>query len=90
MKFAVCVQNKDLDFLSGDDLTVGRLYEVIASDERHGMIRIVDDSGEDFLYPSNCFEEVSIAPEAVARVHEALIAAMAWSMTATSRLQHPE
>lgn len=74
MRFAVCVQNKDLDFLSGDDLTVGRLYEIIAGDEQHDMIRIVDDSGEDFLYPASCFEEVSIAPDAAARVREALIA----------------
>jgi hypothetical protein len=39
------------------DLTVGKVYEVLA--EEHGMYRVVDDSGEDYLYPTNKFRPVS-------------------------------
>ncbi len=36
------------------DLTVGRLYQVL-SDE-HGLYRVVDDTGEDYMYPIWMFE----------------------------------
>ena len=65
---AVCIDNRA--FIGGDrergvtaprpsdraDLTVGRTYEVL--DEDHGMYRVVDDSGEDFLYPKRMFQAV--------------------------------
>ena len=72
MKFAACIQNKFLlgDF-SGDDLTVGKLYEIL-SKEKHDMIRIVDDSGEDYLYPANCFIEIEVKPDEADRIHNAL------------------
>lgn len=37
-------------------LTQGKIYDVI-SIERN-WYRIVDDSGEDYLYPPECFDEV--------------------------------
>lgn len=33
-----------------DSLTNGREYDVISYDEESGALRIVDDSGEDYLY----------------------------------------
>jgi hypothetical protein len=38
------------------DLTIGKVYEVLETDR--GMYRIVDDSGEDYLYPVSKFERV--------------------------------
>ncbi len=35
------------------DLTIGRVYEVLA--EERGFYRVVDDSGEDYLYPARMF-----------------------------------
>ena len=35
-------------------LTQGRIYEVISIEK--GWYRIVDDSGEDYLYPPELFE----------------------------------
>lgn len=52
----MCTSN-DLGDASGQDLTVGNTYEVIAFEQ--GMVRIVDDSGEDYLYPMSSFREVS-------------------------------
>jgi hypothetical protein len=40
------------DQLAG--LTLGKVYEVLA--EEHGYYRIVDDTGEDYLYPKTMFE----------------------------------
>lgn len=39
-------------------LTVGRVYQTIPDDdaEREGFLRVVDDSGEDYLYPAHLFE----------------------------------
>ncbi|WMT47206.1 MAG: hypothetical protein RE468_00820 [Acidithiobacillus caldus] len=40
---------------SSDDLTVGRAYEVLAGPDEHNTIRLIDDSGEYYLYPMDCF-----------------------------------
>jgi hypothetical protein len=37
------------------DLTLGRIYELISVEARGKLIRINDDSGEDFLYPAGHF-----------------------------------
>jgi hypothetical protein len=39
------------------DVTIGRLYEVLWEDEY--FYRIVDDMGEDYMYPKYMFERVS-------------------------------
>ena len=71
MKFAACIQNAFVGDFSGEDLTVGKLYEIL-SKEKHDMIRIVDDSGEDYLYPANCFIEIEVKPDEADRIHHAL------------------
>lgn len=56
--FVVCLRNDGYDV----DLMRGRLYPVLP--DRHaaaeGMIRIVDESGEDYLYPSEWFSTVKL------------------------------
>lgn len=39
-----------------DDLTIGRVYEGTEIDR--GMCRIIEDSGEDYLYPMSRFGRV--------------------------------
>lgn len=34
-----------------DSLTSGKIYEILGDD--HGMYRVIDDSGEDYLYSKN-------------------------------------
>ena len=74
MKFIVCVSREGCGDFSTDDLTLGRLYEVKDAVETHGMIRIVDDSGEDYLYPANLFESVEVQAQTASRLHELLAA----------------
>jgi len=69
MRFVVCMENAPFGDFSTDDLTVGRLYEVISEMDGHGMLRIVDDSGEDYLYPAKLFDQVDIRDSTAERLH---------------------
>jgi hypothetical protein len=59
-RFAVCVANDGCD-----DLSVGMLYRVLPDEtaSAEGLLRVVDDSGEDYLYPATRFVAVEV-PEA--------------------------
>ncbi len=56
-KFALCVDNKDRD-----DLEKRKIYRIIRDEvaEKDGYLRIVDESGEDYLYPDSCFIAVDL------------------------------
>jgi hypothetical protein len=58
--FAVCAAND-----GADDLTQGMLYRVLPDEAAtlEGLLRIIDDSGEDYLYPASRFVVVE-APSA--------------------------
>jgi hypothetical protein len=74
MKFVVCISREGCGEFSADDLTLGRLYEVLAPIDSHGMLRVIDDSGEDYLYPAILFEAVELAEKTAGRLHELLAA----------------
>jgi hypothetical protein len=40
------------------DLTLGRIYEMLGVEAHGSFYRILDDSGEDFLYPASHFKAV--------------------------------
>lgn len=40
------------------DLTLGRIYERIGVEAQGSFYRILDDSGDDFLYPASHFKAV--------------------------------
>ena len=40
------------------DLTLGRIYELLSIEARGRLVRVVDDSGDDFLYPAGHFKVV--------------------------------
>lgn len=74
MKFVVCISRENCGDFSTDDLTLGRLYEVLASADSHDMIRVIDDSGEDYLYPVDLFEAIAVEQKTAFRLHELLVA----------------
>ncbi|HLL83836.1 MAG TPA: hypothetical protein VK420_14320 [Longimicrobium sp.] len=53
VRFAVCIRNDD----HPASLEVRKLYPVLPDSDaaEHGMVRIVDESGEDYLYPADDF-----------------------------------
>ena len=74
MRFVVCLSREGFGEFSTDDLTLGRLYEVLAPADSHDMLRIIDDSDEDFLYPASLFEAVEVQEQTAIRLHELLAA----------------
>jgi hypothetical protein len=48
------------------DLTLHKVYKLIPDEnaDKHGGIRVIDDSGEDYLYPASSFVPVQIPQEA--------------------------
>jgi hypothetical protein len=60
--FAVCVRNDDYPA----SLELRKLYRVIDDDfaAQHQLIRVIDESGGDYLYPANYFVRVDL-PRAV-------------------------
>lgn len=43
-------------------LTNGKVYEVLSISQCSGWYRVVDDTDEDYLYASDCFEIVESSP----------------------------
>lgn len=51
--FGICIKNQGCE-----DLELRKLYEILLPDEvsrEAGLLRVVDDSGEDYLYPAENF-----------------------------------
>jgi hypothetical protein len=60
-RFVLCVKNDDCD-----DLERRKVYREIPDEraEKDGYIRVIDESGEDYLYPSSYFVRVQLPQEA--------------------------
>ena len=52
IRFAVCIANKGYE-----DLDLCKVYRVLPDPDADevGCLRVIDESGEDYLYPTNCF-----------------------------------
>lgn len=57
-RFVVCIRND-----GADDLELRKLYQVLsdAAAAQEGYLRIVDESGEDYLYPADYFAVVELS-----------------------------
>lgn len=60
VEFALCVKNDDCD-----DLELRKIYRLIPDEEaaKDGYLRVVDESGEDYLYPESYFILVKLPLE---------------------------
>ena len=65
-RFALCVRTH-----GSEDLEPRKVYQILPDRvaDRDGYVRIVDESGEDYLYPADCFVPVRL-PVAVVRNFE--------------------
>lgn len=65
----ICLDNEGYEA----SLEKRKIYVALTdhSAEKHGLVRIVDESGEDYLYPLELFTQVELPP----RVHRAVLAA---------------
>jgi len=60
--FVVCVDNTEYPA----SLERRKIYQVLPDEqaEQHSMVRVVDESGEDYLYPSDYFLAVDLPQQA--------------------------
>ncbi len=68
-RFAVCVDNSEYPA----SLEIHKIYRVIPDKdaEREGDLRIIDESGEDYLYPSRYFVPIEVPQETERALMEA-------------------
>jgi hypothetical protein len=59
--FVLCIDNKDCE-----DLEKGKVYPLLPDSDasREGYVRVVDESGEDYLYPASYFVAVDLPDKA--------------------------
>lgn len=59
--FALCIENKECE-----DLEKRKIYMVLPDNKasKEGYIRIVDESGDDYLYPQSYFILVKLSQKA--------------------------
>ena len=72
-QFAICLKNKDCE-----DLVVRKIYPVLPDEKaaKEKYIRVIDESGEDYLYPASYFFVIEL-PQKVERVLRRRVAATA-------------
>jgi len=68
-QFVVCTDNSGYEV----SLEVRKLYEVIvdADADSHDQLRVIDESGEDYLYPKAFFESIELPTQVVDRIVDA-------------------
>ena len=59
--FAVCLRNAGFEA----SLEIRKLYPVVNDPdaERNALIRVVDESGEDYVYPADLFQKLTLPAE---------------------------
>lgn len=69
-KFAVCIKNKGYEV----SLERRKIYQVLPDPEaaRHRQIRVIDESGEDYVYPQSFFAPIEL-PQPLRRAVQAAV-----------------
>jgi hypothetical protein len=67
-RFAICVKG------TGFDTMIGRAYQILEDRKasKMGCVRVIDASGEDYLYPSSWFVRIRVDSGSERRVATAL------------------
>ena len=67
-RYAVCIDNSEYPA----SLEMHKIYRIIPDDdaERDGDVRVIDESGEDYLYPGNYFILVDLPHDIVASLEK--------------------
>ena len=62
VRFVLCVRNKDYQA----SLELRKVYRLLPDDAatKHRQVRVIDESGEDYLYPEEYFVAIKLPPVA--------------------------
>jgi hypothetical protein len=68
-EFVICINNKGFEV----SLETRKLYEVLPDPdaEKHHQIRVIDESGEDYLYPAPLFDRITLPAQVIEHVFHA-------------------
>ena len=57
-RFVLCIKNRGFEV----SLEPRKLYQVLPDSDaaKHQQLRVIDESGEDYLYPESYFREISL------------------------------
>ena len=68
-RFVICIRNEGYEV----SLERRKLYEVVEDVDaaRHGQIRVIDESGEDYLFSSDLFVPIELPKQAEKSVLDA-------------------
>ncbi|SPD71941.1 conserved hypothetical protein [uncultured Desulfobacterium sp.] len=60
-RYVLCVENRDCE-----DLEKRKIYQVLPDEDaqKDGYLRVIDESGEDYLYPASYFILIQLPVEA--------------------------
>lgn len=69
--FALCVEDAGME-----DLEARKVYQLIPDREasREGYVRVIDESGEDYMYPAGLFVPVKLPAAVVRRLKRRTVA----------------
>lgn len=64
--FVICIDNTGFPA----SLVKRKIYEALPDDEAGQLqqLRVIDESGEDYLYPAECFVDANLSSEAQAAI----------------------
>ena len=68
-RLTVCIDNHGYEA----SLEMRKLYEVIedVDADKHGQLRVIDESGEDYLYSATFFNRVTLPASVIERIYHA-------------------
>ncbi len=66
IKFAICVNNKNYEA----SLEKWKIYPVVKENEVEGYVRIMDESGEDYLYPTEYFSPIELPANIIKNIEK--------------------
>jgi hypothetical protein len=61
--YVLCVRNEDYEA----SLELRKIYQIVpdAEAQKNSLIRVIDESGEDYLFPASFFVAIQVPEEAV-------------------------
>jgi hypothetical protein len=68
-QFVICINNEDYPA----SLEVRKVYRVMPDDDAaaHDLLRVIDESGKDYLYPRDYFVSLELSQAAAAAISRA-------------------
>ena len=69
--FAICIHNGEY----AGTLELRKVYEILEDSlaAQRNYVRVIDESGEDYLYPASWFVSVAVPEDVEQRLHELVV-----------------